>query len=65
MTLGLIGALLELRIACPKHISVLSFDDFDWAASFNPRLTTMAQQMLEMAEALWRNAGPPDRIPVG
>jgi LacI family transcriptional regulator len=54
MTLGLMGALLELRIACPKHISVLGFDDFDWAASFNPRLTTMAQQMLEMGRSAMR-----------
>jgi LacI family transcriptional regulator len=51
MTLGLMGALVELNIACPDQVSVLGFDDFDWAASFNPRLTTMAQQMLEMGKS--------------
>ena len=51
MTLGLMGALVELKVACPDRISVLGFDDFDWAASFNPRLTTMAQQMFEMGRS--------------
>jgi len=51
MTLGFMGALVELKIACPDQVSVLGFDDFDWAASFNPRLTTMAQQMFEMGRS--------------
>ena len=51
MTLGLMGALVDLKIACPRQVSVLGFDDFDWAASFNPRLTTMAQQMFEMGKS--------------
>jgi LacI family transcriptional regulator len=48
MTLGLMGAITERQIACPGQISVLGFDDFDWAASFNPPLTTVAQQSCEM-----------------
>jgi LacI family transcriptional regulator len=51
MTLGLMGALVELKITCPDQVSVLGFDDFDWAACFNPRLTTMAQQMFEMGKS--------------
>lgn len=51
MTLGLMGALVELRVACPNQVSVLGFDDFDWAAFFNPRLTTMAQQMFEIGRS--------------
>lgn len=51
MTLGLMGALVEIKVACPDQVSVLGFDDFDWAASFNPRLTTMAQQMFEMGRS--------------
>jgi LacI family transcriptional regulator len=51
MTLGLMGAIVEQKIACPDQVSVLGFDDFDWAASFNPRLTAMAQQMLEMGRS--------------
>jgi LacI family transcriptional regulator len=52
MTLGLMGALVELKIACPDQVSVLGFDDFDWAASFNPRLTTMSQQMYQMGRSV-------------
>jgi len=51
MTLGLMGALAEHKIACPDQVSVLCFDDFDWAATFNPRLSTMAQQMCEMGRS--------------
>ena len=48
MTLGFMGAIAEQQIACPGQISVLGFDDFDWAATFNPPLTTVAQQTCEM-----------------
>jgi len=50
MTLGLMGALRELRIPCPERVSVLGFDDFDWAANFSPRLTTVAQPTYEMGK---------------
>lgn len=50
MTLGLMQALGELGIACPSRVSVLGFDDFDWAANFSPRLTTVAQPTLEMGK---------------
>jgi len=48
MTLGLMRALYEHRVPCPERISVLGFDDFDWAANFSPRLTTAAQPTIEM-----------------
>ena len=48
MTLGLMRALGELEVACPGRVSVLGFDDFDWAANFSPRLTTVAQPTREM-----------------
>jgi LacI family transcriptional regulator len=48
MTLGLMRALYENRVPCPERISVLGFDDFDWAANFSPRLTTVAQPTFEM-----------------
>jgi LacI family transcriptional regulator len=48
MTLGLMGVIAERQIACPAQISVLGFDDFEWAATFNPPLTTVAQQTCEM-----------------
>ncbi|MBZ5669343.1 MAG: LacI family transcriptional regulator [Acidobacteriia bacterium] len=50
MTLGLMRALGELGVACPGRVSVLGFDDFDWAANFSPRLTTVAQPTLEMGK---------------
>ena len=50
MTLGLVRALGELRIPCPERVSVLGFDDFDWAASFSPRLTTVAQPTYQMGK---------------
>jgi len=50
MTLGLMRALSELGVRCPDRISVLGFDDFEWAANFSPRLTTVAQPSLEMGK---------------
>jgi len=50
MTLGLMRALCELHVPCPEQVSVLGFDDFDWAANFSPRLTTIAQPTQEMGK---------------
>jgi LacI family transcriptional regulator, galactose operon repressor len=48
MTLGLMRAVSELRVPCPEQVSILGFDDFEWAANFSPRLTTVAQPTHEM-----------------
>jgi LacI family transcriptional regulator len=48
MTLGLMRALSELKIPCPERVSVLGFDDFEWAASFRPQITAVAQPNYEM-----------------
>ncbi|MGO9088191.1 MAG: LacI family DNA-binding transcriptional regulator [Candidatus Sulfotelmatobacter sp.] len=50
MTLGLMRSLVEMRVNCPKAVSVLGFDDFEWSAYFNPRLTTIAQPTYEMGK---------------
>jgi LacI family transcriptional regulator len=50
MTLGLIRALGEMGVHCPGRVSVVGFDDFEWAANFSPRLTTVAQPSLEMGK---------------
>jgi LacI family transcriptional regulator len=59
MTLGLMRALAELQVPCPQKVSVLGFDDFDWASSFRPKLTTVAQPTYEIGkkamELLMRN----------
>jgi LacI family transcriptional regulator len=50
MTLGLMRSLVEMRVNCPEAVSVLGFDDFEWSAYFNPRLTTIAQPTYEMGK---------------
>lgn len=43
-------AVNELGFRCPNNVSILGFDDFDWAANFSPRLTTVAQPTSEMGK---------------
>ena len=43
MTIGAMMAIHEHGWHCPRDISVIGFDDFDWAAAFDPPLTTVAQ----------------------
>jgi LacI family transcriptional regulator len=50
LTLGLMRALAEREVCCPEQVSVIGFDDFDWAATFRPRLTTIAQPSFEMGK---------------
>jgi len=54
MTLGLMRALVESQVPCPERVSVLSFDDFEWAANFSPKLTTIAQPTHEMGKEAMR-----------
>lgn len=54
MTLGLMRALAESQVPCPERVSILSFDDFEWAASFSPKLTTVAQATREMGKQAMR-----------
>jgi len=48
MTLGILQAIKELRIPCPERVSLLSFDDSDWAAVANPTLSAIQQPTYEM-----------------
>jgi LacI family transcriptional regulator len=48
MTLGLLHCLRDQNIKCPQEVSVVGFDDADWATTFSPRLTVVAQQPYEM-----------------
>ena len=48
--LGVMKALRDLGMDCPRDISVAGFDDFPWADSFRPRLTTVAQPVHEIGE---------------
>ena len=50
MTLGILRALRELGISCPERVSVMSFDDPDWAAVFNPSITSIEQPTYEIGK---------------
>jgi len=51
LTLGLMHAIKQLGLRCPKDVSVVGFDDFDWSQLFSPRLTTMVQPSYKIGEA--------------
>ena len=48
MTIGGMRALRELDLAVPQDIALVSFDDFEWADLFQPRLTAIAQPIHAM-----------------
>lgn len=43
MTIGVMQAIRQLGLRCPDDVSVVGFDDFEWAEAFDPPLTTVAQ----------------------
>lgn len=43
MTIGAMQAIRKLSLRCPGEVSVVGFDDFEWAEAFDPPLTTVAQ----------------------
>jgi LacI family transcriptional regulator len=51
MALGVLRALRELKIPCPEKVSVMSFDDADWAEVLNPSLSTIKQPTYEIGKA--------------
>ncbi|HEV2175825.1 MAG TPA: LacI family DNA-binding transcriptional regulator [Terriglobia bacterium] len=48
MTLGALQAIQELKLKCPKHVSLLGFDDFYWATLLRPRITMVRQPAREI-----------------
>jgi len=48
MTLGVLHYLKESRTKCPDTISLVGFDDPEWASAVNPAITSIAQQPYEM-----------------
>jgi LacI family transcriptional regulator len=50
MALGAMRALRERGLAVPDDIALVSFDDFEWADLFQPRLTTIAQPCQAIGE---------------
>jgi len=47
-TIGIMKALRTRGLRVPKDISVVGFDDFEWADCFEPRLTLVAQPCVEI-----------------
>jgi LacI family transcriptional regulator len=50
MTLGAMRALRDAGLDVPEDMALVSFDDFEWADLFHPRLTAMAQPALSIGE---------------
>jgi len=50
MTLGGLQAIHESGLEIPDHVSLVGFDDMDWASSLRPPLTVVAQPAYEMGE---------------
>lgn len=50
MGIGACKAIMDRGIRVPEDISVVGFDDIDYAAYYNPALTTVRQPVTEMAE---------------
>jgi DNA-binding LacI/PurR family transcriptional regulator len=50
MTLGGLQAIHEFGLEIPENISLVGFDDMDWASSLRPPLTVIAQPSYKMGE---------------
>ncbi|MBM9468366.1 LacI family DNA-binding transcriptional regulator [Nakamurella leprariae] len=50
MTIGTMRGLADLGLAVPQDVALACFDDFEWADVFTPRLTTMGQDLVGMAD---------------
>lgn len=48
LTLGVLSALRELGLRCPTDVSVLGFDDADWAEVVSPPLSVLRQPVYEI-----------------
>ncbi len=50
MTIGALEAMADLELSCPRDVSLASIDDFPWAGTFAPRLTTQRQPIEALAD---------------
>ena len=67
MTIGAVKALRELGRRVPQDVALAGFDDFEWADSFEPRLTLIAQPCEQLGvkavNLLLKRIKAPDRKP--
>jgi LacI family transcriptional regulator len=54
MMIGVMRAITQLGLGCPKDVSVVGIDDFPWANAFTPRLTVVRQPVAEIGRAAVR-----------
>ena len=54
LTLGALYAVRTCGLRCPEDISLISFDDHDWAPLFSPPLTVVRQPTYELGQAAGR-----------
>jgi LacI family transcriptional regulator len=50
LTLGTLYAFRACGLRCPQDISLISFDDHDWAPLFNPPLTVVCQPAYRLGQ---------------
>jgi len=51
IALGAMRGLSEREVRVPEEIALVSFDDFEWADLFQPRLTTIAQPCARIGQS--------------
>jgi LacI family transcriptional regulator len=54
MMIGVMRAITQLRLNCPRDVSVVGIDDFPWANAFTPRLTVVRQPVEQLGRAAVR-----------
>lgn len=54
LALGALAVIGELRLHIPEDISFVGFDDAEWAASYSPQLTVVAQPTYEIGSRACR-----------
>ncbi|WP_052462726.1 LacI family DNA-binding transcriptional regulator [Nigerium massiliense] len=61
MALGVMRALRERRLRIPQDISVIGFDDHEFASQFNPPLTTVRQDFVQIGRQCLLGLQDPER----
>jgi LacI family transcriptional regulator len=50
MMIGVMRAISQLKLNCPRDVSIVGIDDFPWANAFTPRLTLVRQPVGEIGK---------------
>lgn len=50
ISLGVVGGIRRLGLKIPSDVSVVGFDDFEWADAFEPRLSVIAQPTMQIGQ---------------